>query len=778
MTCPCDETDFPKLQTIDAGLAALPRALGIFPEWRLAILDSIGRTPALHHWRARGEKDFGVMLVEMIAYLFDSLSFYDALIANNSYLKTSHLPEVTRKLTELLGYIPRPAIAAEVWLAAEAEGKRLVTLPSATGFRSGEFDGNPPQVFEIEQDILLEPRINKLLIERAVIDSITSSTLSSVLVAPNSLRIKKGLPIVLSFNGTLKAVYVSDIRTVSLRSKRPATEIFFSSNVSVPANAKYSELRIYTLGNAMPLWRASNPFNGSKVLLDSRAPVRTGEFVLFENQGELKVRTVNSHDVSDQVVLSGLTSTLVDADGGDAGEITSPDITSKVSELNLSSSLSWSGNDRTKINAYFGISDAARVLIPEKDQLTQTDSIRLRNFHDESRISNVNILMEDALSEGVYTTGSLDSATQTADIDASPEWNKELMSPVHLYGNSIKASRGESVFNELLGVGDATQMWQSFELKKKPLTYLPASNDQGFKSTLEIYVDGVRWQQVNSFFGAKDSDRIYVVRHDEAGASVIEFGGGARLPSGAAIVANYRYGAGAAVPPAGSIIQLAKPVSGLRNVKNILPAFGGGDAESEQDLKAYAPNTGLLLGRTISLVDLEAAAHRVLGVEAVKGVFRWDSQRFEKRAVIYFIGDSQLQTSILASLINMSEPDAAIDVKPALAEDARLQLDLEVDANYVASDVITEVQQVLYRDPKPGVAGGVLHRVTLGPEGVIYFSQIMNAILDVEGVVRINNMTFNEISPSGYGSAPSSEHYFYFGELGTISSGITINGVS
>ena len=54
---------------------------------------------------------------------------------------------------------------------------------------------------------------------------------------------------------------------------------------------------------------------------------------------------------------------------------------------------------------------------------------------------------------------------------------------------------------------------------------------------------------------------------------------GQRLPSGTDnVICNYRFGAEAACPPAGSVSQVSKPVKGLRSVKNFLPAFGGADA--------------------------------------------------------------------------------------------------------------------------------------------------------------------------------------------------------
>src|SRR5258708_4775580 len=117
MNCPCDQFEFPPKLSIPAGLDSLPRQLATFPEFRAAMLTSINSERALREWRARTASDFGVMLLEMWSYVCDSISFYDEVIANESYIRTADLSPSVRKLVALLGYIRRPAVAARVDLA-------------------------------------------------------------------------------------------------------------------------------------------------------------------------------------------------------------------------------------------------------------------------------------------------------------------------------------------------------------------------------------------------------------------------------------------------------------------------------------------------------------------------------------------------------------------------------------------------------------------------------------------------------------------------------------
>ncbi len=164
MSCPCDKRPAWPVADIAPGLDAIPRQLVGFPELRALLLSAI--SDAEHaipfaHWSAREGTDLGLMLLEMWAYLGDILSFYDEVHAHEAYLRTARRRDSLRKLVELLGYVPTPAVGATVELALKADGRRAVTLPAGTAFRSGAVDGGPPQVFELDADTLIHPARNR-----------------------------------------------------------------------------------------------------------------------------------------------------------------------------------------------------------------------------------------------------------------------------------------------------------------------------------------------------------------------------------------------------------------------------------------------------------------------------------------------------------------------------------------------------------------------------------------------------------------------------------------
>jgi hypothetical protein len=158
--CSCDSFVFPPELNISAGLSDLPRQVAGFPEFRQAMLYSIRSQAPLASWQARGQQDLGIMMIEWWAYICDVISFYDKVIANEEYLATASQRPSLRKLVALLGYIPMPAIAGTATLAALASGKQKVNLKNGMAFRSGSFDGNPPQVFELDNGTTINPFSN------------------------------------------------------------------------------------------------------------------------------------------------------------------------------------------------------------------------------------------------------------------------------------------------------------------------------------------------------------------------------------------------------------------------------------------------------------------------------------------------------------------------------------------------------------------------------------------------------------------------------------------
>ena len=103
-------------------------------------------------------------------------------------MRTARLRPSLRRLLGLLGYVPRPAVASTVSLAVFADGRKSLALPVGAAFRSGAFDGQPPQLFELTATAAAHPLTNRWTLGRP--KQTVAGTGSVLLLEPGTARLK------------------------------------------------------------------------------------------------------------------------------------------------------------------------------------------------------------------------------------------------------------------------------------------------------------------------------------------------------------------------------------------------------------------------------------------------------------------------------------------------------------------------------------------------------------------------------------------------------------
>jgi uncharacterized phage protein gp47/JayE len=276
---------------------------------------------------------------------------------------------------------------------------------------------------------------------------------------------------------------------------------------------------------------------------------------------------------------------------------------------------------------------------------------------------------------------------------------------VRINANVASASHGETK-QEILGSGDASRSFQRFILKQPPLTFISAAATSGAASTLEIRVNDVRWQEVETLYGRGPDERVFVTRLDEDANNVVLFGDGAtgaRLPSGQDNVqAHYRQGLGAAgMVDANQLSQLSSRPLGLKEATNPLPASGGEDPETVGQSRANAPYSVRTLDRIVSLEDYADFARASAGIAKALVTLSWDG--FAQAVFLTIAGpegaqitaDSQQYGNLLTAMQSSGDPHIALHIasyRPATFQvDAGVKTDLALDSG----KVIAAVRQAL-----------------------------------------------------------------------------------
>lgn len=276
---------------------------------------------------------------------------------------------------------------------------------------------------------------------------------------------------------------------------------------------------------------------------------------------------------------------------------------------------------------------------------------------------------------------------------------------VVVHGNVALASHGESV-TQILGSGDASLAFQSFELKQVPLTYRAAATESGARSELLLRVSDIQWTELASLYARGPNDSVFRLDLDEQGRSLVRFGdgvNGGRLPSGVNNVrASYRKGIGAdGNVAAESLTQAATRPLGLKSVANPLPASGGTDPEAPDAARQTMPLSVRTLGRAVSVLDYEDFARAFAGIaKAQATVLKLPAGPTVVITVAGAAGavlapSNPLWQNLLAALQAGGDPHVPVRLIAHQASTFQIGLKVKCDAAYDSATVLAGVEAAL-----------------------------------------------------------------------------------
>ncbi len=278
-------------------------------------------------------------------------------------------------------------------------------------------------------------------------------------------------------------------------------------------------------------------------------------------------------------------------------------------------------------------------------------------------------------------------------------------STVFVNGNIARATHGESGA-AIIGSGNAAASGQRFRLPVKPLTFVGAETATGLAAELEIRIDNLLWREVPALREAGPLDRVYALRQEEDGSTIVQFGDGitgARLPSGTNnVVAAWRKGLGATgLVRAGQLSLPAGAPQGLKAVTNPLASAGAADGETLGDARANAPLSVLTLGRIVTLRDYEDYARGFAGIAKAQATWGW---RGAARAVFLSVAgidgavladDNRDLANLRAAIARISDSSTQVTVRSYTPATFRLSASLAPFADHIAADVLAAVAAAL-----------------------------------------------------------------------------------
>ncbi|RTL31682.1 MAG: putative baseplate assembly protein [Burkholderiales bacterium] len=193
--------------------------------------------------RTRDAGDPAIALLDAWATVADVLSFYQERITNEGYLRTATERRSLFELSRLLGYKPRPGVAASVYLAytIDSNTTQEITIPQGSRAQTVPGQDELPQSFETSQDLKARAAWNKLGLRQTVPQQARDIAKSHQLVlAGTQTRLKPGDPLLIQF-------------TQSQRKPKPFR--IMSVDADVQADRTTVQIAPWLLGMTLAQWQ-------------------------------------------------------------------------------------------------------------------------------------------------------------------------------------------------------------------------------------------------------------------------------------------------------------------------------------------------------------------------------------------------------------------------------------------------------------------------------------------------------------------------------------------
>jgi hypothetical protein len=374
-------------------------------------------------------------------------------------------------------------------------------------------------------------------------------------------------------------------------------------------------------------------------------------------------------------------------------------------------------------------------------------------------------LLEDATGAGALVQVSLVETSDAPVVlklspasSVSTTLDPPLQAPLRMLFDRVSVSRGKTVTDEVLGDGNAAVANQRFTLKKSPLTY--RANGAERTPALTVYVDDIAWTEVSTLYKQPADAQVYVVERTPDQRATIRFGDGAtgsRLTSGTGNVqATYRYGSGAASPPAGRLATIVQRQPNLAAIHNPIAVVGGADPQRPEDVKKDAPASVFTFGRAISALDYQVVAAQAPGVTRAKTYWTFDAAAQRTLVKIYVNDDAGGVTTARQALAGSEDPNRPVIVTAATPIPVTVTATLVVAANREINGVVTAATAA-FTDH----VTGAFSPARMGVGQWLYRSAIAS-VLSVPGVVAIHqleaswmvvgNVVLDEVADPGEGA--------------------------
>jgi predicted phage baseplate assembly protein len=250
------------------------------------------------------------------------------------------------------------------------------------------------------------------------------------------------------------------------------------------------------------------------------------------------------------------------------------------------------------------------------------------------------------------------------------------------------------------------------------------------------------WQPQRDLLASDRFARDFVVEVDNDGAATLRFGDGAthgrRPAGGSSLEAFYRVGNGrAGNVGVGAIAHVVTPIADILEVRNPLPARGGMDPESIDEVRQFAPQAFRIQQRAVTEADYAAVLERRADVQRGMATFRWTGSWHTAFASADRIGGDPAEPGFGEDLRRYLErfrmAGIDLEVRRPVFVPLHVEVTVCVKPGYFAADVKRRLLEALR---------GLFHPDAFTFGQPVYLSRVYEIVMSVDGVAHADVTTF------------------------------------
>jgi hypothetical protein len=270
------------------------------------------------------------------------------------------------------------------------------------------------------------------------------------------------------------------------------------------------------------------------------------------------------------------------------------------------------------------------------------------------------------------------------------------------------------------------------------------------------------WLPQQDLLGSNGSSQVFVVETESDGAAMLRFATAADPGSaeetnglvpeeGTSFTANYRIGNGVSGNVgAESLIYVTTGDARIQSCSNPLPAGGGVDPETSDQIRRRAPQAFLAQERSVTMADYEATMESSAEVNQAVASLRWTGSWYSVFAAVEPAGGGNLSCALKKQLAASGESYrlAGQDLILESPQYVSLQVTLQIQVapDYFQADVEHSLLQVLGSKNLPNGSKGLFSAGNFTFGQTVYLSPVYAAARSVPGVVLV---TATQFQPQG-----------------------------